>query len=204
MGPIAPLRHPDGASIPARAAALNLTLYQAWGTPAVLGPAGWHCVGSEGSSGDTLVLTPERYRPNDFIQRKTALDGPAIEISYSFGDTSGRFTVAEFAARLFPKAAPFVQSVLDEGIVNDFPTGPYPTDRLTYRGDFIVEYVTPPDSDGLGTRTFLRRNADPIEGVVLIDPDSDDLVMVAIRLPAPLRHLAPFIIETVEKHPGFR
>lgn len=200
----APLDTPD-VVIPNIPANSDLTFYQAWGTPGLLGPRGWHCAGLEGSSGGTLVLTPEAHQPDEFIFGKTALEGPVIEITRSFGGTSGRFTVAKTAARLFPKAAAFVQAVIDEDIQtkDDFPTGPYPADQLTYRSDFVVEYVTPPNSDGEGTLTFLGKSASPIRGVVIMDPTGDhDVMKLAVRLPKSQASQAAIIISEVENRPN--
>ncbi len=208
QGPQKPLRRPDGAALPDVPAASGLAFFQASGTPAVLGPRGWHCVGLEGSNGGTLVLTPEVHKPREFIFGKTALKGPAIEITYLFADTSGRFAVAEMAARLFPKAASFVQSVSDDndqiaGAKLLYPTGPYPDDHLTYRSDFTVEYVTPANRKGMGTHTFLEPNSAPIEGIVLMDPDGNDMVQLAVRLPASLRRLSPLVIADVAGRKNF-
>jgi hypothetical protein len=38
-----------------------------------------------------------------------------------------------------------------------------------WRGDRVVEYETPPNSDGLGTETgAMRKNLNPIHGVVIL------------------------------------
>ena len=42
---------------------------------------------------------------------------PAIQLSYSIGDTSGRFEVARIVARVFPKYQGYVQHVIAEGRV---------------------------------------------------------------------------------------
>lgn len=205
QGPKAALDKPQHEHAPESPDASRLAFYQAWGTPAVLGPRGWHCTGLDGSNGNTLVLTPEKHKPGEFIFGKTKVTGPAIQISYLFGGTSGRFEVAEIAARLFPKADSFVRSVEAEqqNILGNnsfrFRKSRYPTDRLTYRDDFMVEYVTPPNRDGMGTRTFLTKNETQIDGIVVMQPNGDrDLVLLAIRLPASLKTLEPFIIKDAE------
>jgi hypothetical protein len=60
------------------------------------------------------------------------------------------------------------------GVLRDFdqppdsyPFGPYPADRLTYKGEALVEYRTPPRRDGLGTRSWLEKNESPIDGAVM-------------------------------------
>jgi hypothetical protein len=70
------------------------------------------------------------------------------------GEMSGRFSVAQVIARIFPKQIEFTERVIKEGTepASDFPFGPYPKDKLTYRSDRVVEFRTPPHSEGLGTQ----------------------------------------------------
>jgi hypothetical protein len=75
----------------------------------VLGPRGWHCFGMAGSGGVSLFVTPEVHTAKDIIESRTHLSGPVIELSRATGGTSGRFVVADIAARVFPIARPFVQ-----------------------------------------------------------------------------------------------
>ncbi len=79
----------------------------------------------------------------DPIDSKTLLSldwkgftGQAVQISVFSGGTSGRFQVAKIVARVFPAYKAFAQNVIAEGIepASDFPFGPYPSDKLTYRG----------------------------------------------------------------------
>ncbi len=118
--------------------------------------------------------------------------------------------VARIAARLFPKAAPYVQSVIDDderigGEKLVYPTSPYPDDQLTYRDDFTVDFVTPPNRDGMGTETFLKGDSTPISGIVLMDPGGDhDMVLLAVRLPASLDRLASPIIADAKARENFR
>ena len=142
-------------------------------------------------------------------------EGPAVEVSYTFGDTSGRFEVVEAIARVFPayRASPLVKRVVREMKDFDPPEnplelGPFPTDRLSHRSTRVVEYKTPADADGLGTHSALRKNSSPIDGVaILVGPDPD-LLLLALRLPSALAGLTPAIVTHVEgdaaRHPrGF-
>ena len=64
----------------------------------------------------------------------SGLSGPAVVESVSSGGTSGRFAVAKYSARLFPKLEQaFIAGVIAEGIEpkKDFPFGPYPADKTT-------------------------------------------------------------------------
>jgi hypothetical protein len=66
---------------------------------------------------------------------------------------------------------------------SDFPFGPYPNDKLTYKNKETVEYETPAHTDGLGTASRLQKNADPIRGAaILVGPDTD-LLSLSVRLP---------------------
>jgi hypothetical protein len=128
-------------------------------------------------------------------------EGPAIQISTTLGDTSGRFTVARTIARLFPAQSSFVRTVIAEGIEppSAFPFGPYPGDKLTYRGAEVVEYETPANSDGMGTASLLLKNANPIYGVAILSVEEPELVTLHIRLPPSVANLVPAIIADTER-----
>src|SRR5215471_420993 len=97
-----------------------------------------------------------------WIQRKSTVN--------AVGETSGRFEVAAIVARVFPAYSWFVKAVIDEGILpaSDFPFGPFPNDKLTYRGKTIVEFQTPANTEGLGTASRLLKNNAPIDGAVML------------------------------------
>lgn len=203
-GPVeAPKGHAKRIAIPPSIAS-ELAYYESPQGLGVLGPRGWHCFGLYGSGGDTLVVSPQ---PIDFKQLWHALDspltGPAIEISHNFGGTSGRFHVAEVIARVFPAYMGFVRSIirgLDEK-EDSYPRGPYPADKLTYRSNATVEYLTPSDSRGIGTTSLLKADGRPIAGTAVLVGlhDGPDLVFLAVRLPAELEPLAPVIIRHAEE-----
>ena len=107
---------------------------------------------------------------------------------------------------MFPVAKAFVQQVIDEGLVpkSEFPSGPYPSDTLNRRSDTEVEFVTPGDTEGLGTSNRILKNGEAIHGVAILLPEQDtDLVLLSARLPSPIQNLAPAIIKAVEAHPSF-
>ena len=128
---------------------------------------------------------------------------PFKYLSY-LGDTSGRFIVARFIARLFPAQKAFVQSVIREGIqpASEFPFGPYPKDKLTIRSDEVVEYQTPPNSEGLGTMSGLPKNDNWIDGVVILDSETRDFFLqyLAVRLPSDMHDLTPLIVKQTERN----
>jgi hypothetical protein len=187
-----------------RAAAEQLAYYVSEDL-GVLAPRGWHCFELYGSDGAILIVTPERHDADDLFDAKTKLRGPAVVLSQWSGGTSGRFAVAKLAARLFPIARPFVQQVIDEGIVpkDEFAFEPYADDTLTRRSDTEVEFVTPANRDGLGTAGRIAKNDQPISGVAILLTDGDnDLIKLETRLPPDLRGLEPAIITSAEASQG--
>ncbi len=169
----------------------------------VLAPHGWYCFGLYGSSGSTLIVTPDRHDARDLLQPNSHLAGPAIQLSFSFGDTSGRFSIARIAARVFPAKRAFIQRVIDEGISpqSDFPSGPYPDDIIKRLSDTDVEFETPADKDGMGTESRLVKENAPISGLAIKTSD-DDLVLLDVRMPPDLRNLIPVIIQTTREQSG--
>jgi hypothetical protein len=113
--------------------------------------------------------------------------------------------VAKIAARLFPVARPFIRQVIDEGLVpkEEFRLGPYPNDTLAYRSDTEVEFLTPGNSEGMGTSGMFAMNEQPISGVVILLPEYDmDVVVLDIRLPPEMRGLSTTIVATVKANQG--
>ena len=132
-----------------------------------------------------------------------ALTGPAVVATLDVGGTSGRFAVAKYAARLFPKEArAFIDGVIAEGIEPkaNFPAGPYPADKLTIKGPRLIEYETPAMKDGLGTSDRLRKNASAVVGFAKLEPSDDgpNLFLLSIRLPANQTGLAQAIMAAAE------
>jgi hypothetical protein len=167
----------------------------------VLAPRGWNCFGVYGSSGDTLIVNPEPIDTQQiFSTGPGGLGGPAIQVSYSYGGTSGRFTVAEIIARVFPSYRAFATGVMREF---DQPRasyvfGPYPTDTLTYRSKAVVEYRTPPQTEGLGTQSRIPKNG-PIYGVAIVIGNTPDLLLLSVRLPPGLTGLTSGVVAQVER-----
>ncbi len=174
-------------------------------TLGVLGPRGWHCARLYGSSGWTLFVAPEDISPADFLtgHRSQHLEW-AVVVRVSAGGTSGRFHVAQVAARLFPRARPFVQRVIDEGFMpkEDFPFGPFATDSVTRRSDFDVDFTTPAHHDGMGTSLELFKNDQPIQGLAMLLGGENDLAMATIRLPPRMRDLVPPILAALRTEIG--
>jgi hypothetical protein len=182
----------------------RLAYYKAEVGNGVLGPRGWYCFATYGSSGSVLYLTPEPIDPKALFSDKwKGFAGPAIQLSIEYGGTSGRFGVAQTIARVFPSHKAFVDKVIAEGTApaGDFPSGPYPNDKLTYRSKDFVEYLTPGQTEGLGTQSCLQKNADPIRGAVILTdwPEEPNVIFLRVRLPVATTGLASVIIQQTER-----
>jgi hypothetical protein len=205
-GQVGPLNAPIGKSkvVPIAAeAAQRLSYYKAEDGFGVLAPRGWYCFGTYGSNGANLYVSATPIHGDDvlFAKKWKGFTGPVVQLSFSDGDTSGRFSVARMIARVFPERGAFVHSVVEEGIepANAFPSGPYPKDKLTYRSNDLVEYETPPETDGLGMQSRLLKNSEPIRGAAMLVGETPDLAYLAVRLSPEMSDLAPNIVQQMER-----
>lgn len=204
-GQVGPLKAPRGKSlavaIPA-AIAQRLAYYKAENSPGVLAPRGWNCFSTYGSNGASIFVSPDPINPKAFFSEDwKGFPGEVIQLSYDSGGTSGRFEVANVIAHVFPAYKAFAQKVIAEGLepASDFPFGPYPSDKLTYRGKNIVEFRTPANAHGMGTDSLLLMNASPIDGVAIISGVDTDLTRLSARVPATDSDLIPAIVRQTEK-----
>jgi hypothetical protein len=203
-GQLGPVKAPSGKSKQVSISAdlaNRLAYYKSEHGLGVLAPRGWFCFGVYGSNGSALYVSPERVTARQVLSSTwTGFTGPAIELAEETGDTSGRFGVGRVIARVFPDQKSFAERVIAEGIepASSFPFGPYPDDKLTYRSKQVVEYDTPANSEGLGTNSRLRKNANPIRGVAILIGDTPDLMLLAVRLPSDLTALGSPIIQQLE------
>jgi len=62
-----------------------------------------------------------------------------------------------------------------------------------------VEFLTPANTEGLGTQSRLLKNGDPINGVAILFGEDSNLLQLSVRLPTDLRYLAPIIISQTER-----
>ena len=208
FGQVEALNAPKGTSesIPIREQdAQALAYYESADGISVLGPRGWYCQGASGSGGAALSLSP---RP--IVHSSSGwegLGGAAMEVNDITGENSGRYDIAELIARVFPAYRWFAQRVWNLDF--PLPSGPYPKDALTYRGNAVVEYRTPARTEGLGNfHSWLGKNDLPISGVAILLIDSTrafgdipHLVLLSVRFPPELRRLAPAIVRYVEREP---
>lgn len=202
-GQTGPLKAPKGRSLTLsipQEAAKRLAYYLAAHGPGTLAPRGWHCFSTYGSGGTNLFVSPDPIDTKALLSPDwKGFSGPAIQISFVDGDTSGRFEVAKVIARVFPADKQFVQKVIAEGIepASDFPFGPYTADKLNYRTPEWVEFETPANTQGLGTISRLRANASPICGEAFLK--DTELILLSARLPEEDRDLIPVIEDRVVK-----
>lgn len=204
-GQMGPEEAPDGKPrlLPvAKGAANRLAFYKAEEGPGVLAPRRWYCFGTYGSAGYNLYVSPHPINARSFFSSNAkGFMGPAIQLTLEFGGTSGRFGVAQIIARVFPAHRAFVRKVIKEGLEppSEFPFGPYPKDKLNYENSEIVEYQTPAGADGLGTRSWLQKNSEPISGVAVLVGQTPDLLQLSMRLPRNMSDLKQDIIHQVER-----
>jgi hypothetical protein len=202
-GQTGPMEAPKGASRPmpvSREAAQKLAYYKSNLGVGVLAPRGWYCFGRYGSAGDTLFVSPQPIDTTRFSTSPGDLVGSAIEVSYRFGDTSGRFEVAEVIARVFPAYKAFANEVMKELQPGDmFDFRPYPTDSMTYKSKSLLEYRTPAQTDGLGTNSWLPKSGSPIDGAAILIGQTPDLLLLSVRLAPDLEGLTTAIVRQVER-----
>jgi hypothetical protein len=166
----------------------------------ILVPRNWYCLGSSGSSGSVLYLTPERINAEAFSSQDwEGFTGPVIVFANKSGGTSGRFEVAEAIIRAFPTHMTFARRVIAEGLQTHFPSGPSPTDRLKRFSNEYVEFNTPENTEGFGTDSGLQKNGSPISGVAILKGEDTDLVQLTVRLSADSSELAQAIVRQFEQ-----
>lgn len=184
-------------AVPAKDAAR--LAYYASAALGILAPRGWSCFGIYGSSGWTLLVTPDPLPDSTYAE----VGRYGIKVLRGQADTSGRSIVAHVAAGHFPVAKSFVQHVIDMEFEpkEGFRTKPFPKDKLIRRSDTVIEFTTPGNTDGLGTLFGLEKTKDPIRGVAILMPDENmDLLKAHIRLPPDLQNLVGTIIAGVESN----
>jgi hypothetical protein len=192
-----------GKSVAIGAADAQALAYYASGDGiGVLAPRGWYCEGASGSGGAALFLGPKPIGHGS--AGWTGLEGPAMELDHRWSDGSGRYDIAEIMARIFPVYRASASRFLKE-MGMPIPAGPFASDTLARKSSKIVEYRTPPHSEGLGNfHSWLGKNQLPIAGVAMIvdtpgqGKDGPDLILLSVRLPPSSAHLIPVIVHELE------
>jgi hypothetical protein len=206
LGPIAAPKEVEKVVRTEASVAQRLAYYKDANTSGVLAPRGWYCFGTYGSGGSTLFVAPQPLDENDFFSTPwSGIIGPVIQFIERGGGTSGRFDVARAIARVFPVQTAFARGVIEEGFLpaSEFPFGPYPRDELIIRSDRIVEYQTPAHSEGLGTMGGIGIGDEAISGFVMLQGQTPDLLLLAVRLPPGMDYLASYITRESERgNPG--
>jgi hypothetical protein len=173
--------------------ALKLAYYKGQHT-GVFAPRGWRCRAWYGSNGDFVIVAPSEIQ-DTFPAPPIA--GPAVQADSVNGETSGRFEVADIAARFFPDLMrDYIQSVRRENTELRV-IKPYPLDVVHRLNDRTVEFMTPANQEGFGTSgSRLAQSGQPIRGITALSPASVEagLSQVFVRLPASEDALASVII----------
>ena len=162
----------------------------------VMAPIGWHCVALSGSNGMRVIVTPQRFRPADFLGTDRRIEGPAVEISHNYGGTSGRFAVAAAIGRYFPDHRAFAEEVHRAFEAEaPVPAGQWPADRIDRRGPGLVLFETPAGSHGEGTRGLFAPQGGAVTGALaLLVGEEPDLVVIRVRAPSLSRQQVEFLI----------
>jgi len=201
-GQVGPIEAPTGDAVSVSVSpkeARGLAFYKAARGPGALAPRGWHCFGTYGSGGATLWISERPFlTEGNFASEHAAPNGPMIMLAMRYGDTSGRYAVAEVISRVFPARESFAIDVMQEFDLPPFPTGAWPDDILKHKSATVVEYQTPANKDGLGTYWGLRKSSDPVEGVAILHGPTPNLLLLAIRLPPDQSRLASTITTQFE------
>jgi hypothetical protein len=183
-------------------AAEQLAYYEAEYGFGALAPRGWHCLEVYGSGGGSLLVSPEPIdRARLFSKHWSGIPRSAVEVSVDDGRSSGIYRAAEVIARVFPAYRSIAVNAMRgfDPPANRLTFHPYPQDTLTYRSKSVVEYETPPQTEGLGTHSFLKKNKDPIAGVAILAGQNPDLILLSVRLPSDQIALTRVIVDQIER-----
>jgi hypothetical protein len=194
----APQGEPRKVDLP-EALAARLAWYQMLdkGGPGVLAPRGWHCAGADGSTATILTVVPDAAA----LGRRAA--GPAVVRSITWGGTSGRFPVAQMAARYFPEQKSFIRGVIAEGLepASSFRSGPFPGDRVLRMEPREADVETQPGRKGAGTAVMLDPGKGAIRTRLRLEAPRGDLELkaVSVRLPANMGDLTQAILDSLQR-----
>ena len=176
-----------------------LAYYKGEYSSGVFAPRGWHCRVWYGSSGSILIVTPDSISGDTFSPR---FYGPAVELQFSFGGTSGRFGVATNGSRLFPKElGKFIARVRtnDQDVLADSEFAParFAQDSVRNLSRRMAAFTTHAGVEGLGTSEFLAPSHDAVRGLAVLTgtPSEPDLSILRVRLPSTDHQLEHVVLE---------
>jgi len=189
MGPIpAPALPGSVRVIIPEGLASRLAYYSASDTvgTGVVAPRGWSCFGVYGPSGESLTVMPQSSDVPILDRGSPSGAGRVVIRDLLVGGTSGRFLIAKVSAGIFPKARKAVETLRDAGPADpdDHASEAWPADRIFRLSDFVVGYMTPPETDGLGTIFGPAPGRGSVRGLAFLTGGVDDpsLVRLAVRL----------------------
>jgi hypothetical protein len=199
-GQVGPLDAPQGTPklvAVDRGTAGRIAYYKGAFGSGVFAPRGWHCRVEYGSSGAIILITSAAIElANDHLPKA---HDHAIELESLSGGTAGRYDLARYASRLFPRvAAKFIERVKSEGHLGatEFVLGPYANDSTRYPDDVTAEFTSPATKRGLGTERNLVPSRDPIRGIAVLDTSGDwSISILRVRLGSSMGQVEAAILE---------
>ena len=192
MGPIPAPDLPGSVHvIIAERSASRLAYYSASDTAGagVVAPRGWSCFGVYGPSGESLTVMPQGSDLPILDRGARTGAGPVVIRDLLVGGTAARSLIARVSARVFPVARklarpPGEPEAADPG---KRASEAWHADRIVRLSDVAVGYLTPPESDGLGTIFGPAHGPGPVQGLAFLtganeNVDDPSLVRLAVRL----------------------
>lgn len=198
VGPIEPPKRERKELPPGDVPAAAIAYYKGEEAPGAFAPSGWFCRVWYGSAGSTLLVSATPIDTTTLFP-PVKVFGPAVEMQVSLAGTSGRFAVASYASRLFPRVlAGFIQRVKDEMVLHDsaVETNRLADDSVTSVTPWLREFMTPAGTSGLGTEETLGPASLPIRGVAMIarDTTEPDMTLLRVRLGARMGELESAVL----------
>ena len=174
----------------------RLAYYQAEDGPGVFAPRGWQCYTEIGSS--SIMIRAEPMLPGFRDKAWREISGPAVVSIFFFAQTSGRHTVADLDALVFPHHAAFIRHVETSEAEDrrniERRRGPLPDDSITRLNPDLVAFGTKPNGVGLGAYARLSPGPAVIRGLAKNCGDEDGVYVLAARLPLSQNDLTPAIV----------
>jgi hypothetical protein len=192
MGPIPPPDLPGSVRviIPEESAS-RLAYYAASDTAGagVVAPRGWGCFGVYGPAGESLTVMPQGSDLPILDRGARTGAGPVVIRDLLVGGTAARSLIARVSARVFPVARKLARPPAEPEAAEpaERAAEPWRMDRMVRLSDVVVGYLTPPESEGLGTIFGPAHGPGPVQGLAFLtgaseNLDDPSLVRLAVRL----------------------